>query len=217
MSDCRGKTEDNIAADLLSWLDEFERVPGWLDPGEALLLSRLAAGKRPGRVVEIGSYQGRSTIALAKGLQETAPMLAIDTFRGSPEHWVGGEYFDPQTVDADGAIDILPLFRKHIRHFGVEHLVEVWRDDSLSAAGRITEPVSLLFIDADHSYSSVRRDLSAWLPHLVVTGIVILHDVGDWEGPTRAAADLLSCGFRRLDQVGTALALEAPSQLPAPP
>lgn len=217
MSDCRGKTEDTIATDRPSWLDEFERVPGWLDPGEALLLSRLAAEKRPGRVVEIGSYQGRSAIALAKGLQEIAPLLAIDTFRGSPEHWPGGEYFDPQTMDAEGAIDTLPLFRKHIRQFGVEHRVEVWRDDSLSAAGRMIDPVSLLFIDADHAYPSVRRDLGAWLPHLVARGIVVLHDVGDWEGPTRAAADLLSCGFRRLDQVGTALALEAPSQLPLLP
>ena len=62
-------------------------------------------------------------------------------------------------------------------------------------------------MDADHHYNAVRADLEAWMPFLTPEGVVVLHDVGSWEGPTRAAAELLSSGYRKVDQAGASLAL----------
>ncbi|MEI9926957.1 MAG: class I SAM-dependent methyltransferase [Sphingomonas sp.] len=138
-------------------------------------------------------------------------MIAIDTFRGSPEHQPGAAYFDPSTLAVDGTVDTLPLFLANLRRFRLEARVEVWRSDSAAAAARMTEPVALLFLDADHRYDCICRDLEAWLPRLAPTGIIVLHDIGDWPGPTRAAADLLERGFCREAQSGTALALRTPS------
>ena len=63
----------------------------------------------------------------------------------------------------------------------------IWYEDELrntslietesASYGRVfTEPLSLLMIDGDHHYVQVHADINAWVPHVVVGGIVIFHD-----------------------------------------
>ena len=53
---------------------------GMIHPDECLLLIRLASQVREGVIVEIGSYRGRSTIALAMGSfrGQAVPVYAIE-------------------------------------------------------------------------------------------------------------------------------------------
>ena len=37
-------------------------------------------------------------------------------------------------------------------------------------------PISVLFIDGDHTYNGCHRDIEAWLPHLKENGVVLFHD-----------------------------------------
>jgi len=62
----------------------------------------------------------------------------------------------------------------------------------------------LIFIDGDHSYDAVRRDVNEWLPKLKKGGILMLHDARrvpgtpekefnqGWPGPTAVADELRS-------------------------
>jgi MMP 1-O-methyltransferase len=189
-----------------------ERAQGWLERSEAELLYRLAAeAGRRGRVVELGSYCGRSSIILAAGVAaaSASPLVCVDTFAGSAEHMQGQGYFDPSTV-IDGAVDTYGLFLRNLEQACLSDAVEIIRRSSVEAAQAFSAPVGLLFVDADHSYAGVRADICAWCPKVVEGGWIVLHDVGDWSGPTRAAADLLDGGFRRYAQAGTALALHKP-------
>jgi len=192
----------------------LRRVPGWLTDPEAKFLFRLARETKSGRVVELGAYQGRSTIALATGLRCSGhakagvKLVTIDTFRGSPEHQRGARYFDPSVYNpAKKHVDTRPAFDRNLAEFGVTGMVEVWEGEIEAAASRFHGRVDLLFVDADHRYEAVRRHLEQWIPKVAAGGIVVLHDVGGWPGPTRAAADLQERGFRRYDQVDSALAL----------
>lgn len=194
-----------------AWLDHLQDVPGWLEPEEALLLHALAARQHGlGRCVELGSYQGRSALALASALPAGSRLLCVDTFAGSAEHQPGGAWFDPATLTPGGAVGTLAPFRRHVEAAGLRDRVETWVMRTAEAAARFRGAVSLLFVDADHAYDAVRADVAAWRPHLVPGAMVVLHDVGDWEGPTRCAADLLAAGFSRVAQCGTALALKTP-------
>src|SRR5690606_34352437 len=60
-------------------------IDGWLTDGEASALHRLAA-EASGPVVEIGSWRGRSTAALALGSMSGSkqPVYAVDDFKGVP-------------------------------------------------------------------------------------------------------------------------------------
>lgn len=199
----------------VNWvLSRLGRVPGWLSDAEARFLFCLARDADSGRVVELGAYQGRSTIALAAGLQCSRQaragkkLLTIDTFHGSPEHQPGGKFFDSSVFDRiSGQVETRAAFDRNLAEFGLASMVEVWEADIAAAAASFRGRIALLFVDADHNYEAVSRHLRLWIPKLTAGGIVVLHDVGGWPGPTRAAADLLDRGFRPYDQVGTALAL----------
>ncbi len=190
------------------WEKSLKGVPGWLTIEEARLLHHLAARQHPAGVcVEVGAYQGRSAIAMASALPEGHRLLSVDTFAGSPEHQPGESHFDPATLDIAGSVDTLAAFLHNTGRAGLSTRVEPWRMTSTEAAARVAGKVALLFLDADHSYAAVSADIAAWRRHLHPGAIVVLHDVGDWEGPTRCAADLLAQGFTRVDQAGSALAL----------
>jgi len=193
------------------WRAALATVPGWLTLQEAAFLHRLAAQQSTlGRCVEIGAYQGRSAIAMASALPAGHRLISVDTFAGSAEHQPGKHFFDPETRCSGGGIDTLPLYRRHIEAAGLPDRVEVWKMTSREAAKGFKGTVSLLFIDADHSYGAVTDDIGSWRQHLGADALIVLHDIGNWEGPTRCAADLLAQGFRRVSQSGTALALRMP-------
>jgi predicted O-methyltransferase YrrM len=185
------------------------QTTGWLTRDEAELLYRLsAAASRIGRVVELGSYCGRSSIILAAALADASPdpLVCVDTFGGSAEHQPGRRHFHPETL-LDGVVDTHPAFVRNLQQAGLLERVAAMRLSTLDAAARFSGSIGLLFVDADHAYEAIREDLRAWSPRVVEDGWVVIHDVGAWSGPTRAAADLLDAGFRRYAQSDTALAL----------
>jgi predicted O-methyltransferase YrrM len=189
------------------------QVTGWLTRDEAELLYRLStAASRLGRVVELGSYCGRSTIMLAAGLAEASsePLVCVDTFRGSAENQPGKRHFRPETL-VDGIVNTYPAFIRNLQHAGLLERIAVMRLSTREAAAQFSGAIGLLFVDADHDYAAVSADLRAWSPPIVADGWVVLHDVGAWSGPTHAAADLLDAGFQRYAQSDTALALRNPT------
>ncbi len=68
------------------------------------------------------------------------------------------------------------------------------REDSVVAAEQVPdESLDFVFIDADHSYYGVTRDLKAWVPKVKIDGFVSGHDFEDplyprW-GTKRALTD----------------------------
>ena len=177
MSDQVPPSSDDAVASLE---EVVSRVPGWLTPAEGRLLYELA--KRTPRdacIVEIGSWQGKSTLWLAAGARSGhgAPVVAIDPHRGSALHGEGG--------DTEAAL------RANLDSAGLGDLVEVVVATSKATAERWARPIALLWIDGDHEYSSVREDFLLWEPHLVDRGTVALHDTLYWEGPARVVSEFL--------------------------
>lgn len=134
-------------------------VLGWLNEDEGRVLYDFA-NRSAGLVVELGSYQGRSTICLAQGAER---VVTVDHMEGDAADHIEGGYE-------------LAL-RDNLARYGVGSRVQVLHSDTAGAAELVQEPVSLLFIDGDHQHAE--RDLEAWLPK--VTRWIALHDktVGD--------------------------------------
>jgi predicted O-methyltransferase YrrM len=155
-------------------------VDGWFGPLEGRLLYRLAAEADPrGGIVEIGSWQGKSTLWLAAGARagRGARVYAIDPHRGTYLRAEG------ETTE--------PALRRNLERAGVADGVEVVVATSEDAVAGWSRPVSLLWIDGDHEYESARRDLELWGPHLLPEAAVALHDTFVWPGPERVVRELL--------------------------
>jgi predicted O-methyltransferase YrrM len=95
-------------------------------------------------IVEVGSYKGRSTYALATGCKGT--VYAID-------HWEG-------QIGVPGGEDVYQEFLRNMA--GVPNL-KVIKSDSVNASATF-EPVDMVFLDGGHTYQDVVNDIRAWKP-----------------------------------------------------
>lgn len=126
---------------------------GMTHPDECLLLMELAASVRRGAIVEIGSYRGRSTIALAAGSARGSgvPVYAIEP-HADFEGVLGGRFGPRDRLAFDDNIARSP-------HASLVHLVSA---PSGAAARSWEGEIGLLWIDADHRYEAVLRDFELW-------------------------------------------------------
>jgi predicted O-methyltransferase YrrM len=146
-------------------------IQGWTKESELQFLYETAQTMPPGaRVVEVGSWKGRSTVVLADGLRdvEGARLFAVDTFAGDAE--IAADYGRVEGREIEDE------FRRNTA--GIDFL-EVVVADSREGAGHFEdESIDWVFIDADHSYPSVRADIAAWAPKVRPGGLLSGHDYG---------------------------------------
>jgi MMP 1-O-methyltransferase len=155
-------------------------IKGFLDPEEGMKLYEVASRISPlGPCLEIGSYCGKSTVYLGLGCREKGGVLfSIDHHRGSEEQQPGQQYFDPEIFDqASNRVDTFRLFRDTIEKAGLESTVVAMVAQSEVAARMWSMPLSLVFIDGGHSYSTVFSDYTSWMPHVMPGGYLLIHDL----------------------------------------
>ncbi len=166
-------------------LKKIARIPGWLTLNEGLLLYHFAKQiDKPGAIVEIGSFQGRSTSFIASALKERGHggVYAIDPHLGEwDSNMLHQRMRFPPTLRA---------FRENMRSLGLEKLVVVIRKTSEAAGKGWRKKIAFLHIDGLHTYSYIKKDLKMWLPHLVDGGVVICHDAfGEFPDVFRAVRE----------------------------
>jgi hypothetical protein len=163
------------------------KIEGMIGDKEADLLTRLAGEVEDGCIIEVGSWRGMSTIALAKGAR--VPVYAIEpheVFTGV----LGGQF---------GPADRRAFFENLLRAEVVEKVRLVNLSSEVVAPGWKL-PVGLLWIDGDHRYEAVRRDFESWEPH--VRGKVAFHDaIQPTLGPAQLIDELLASGYELVEHV----------------
>jgi hypothetical protein len=128
----------------------------WSTPmADLVMLLKIAACAQPQRVMEIGSYRGYTALCLAQHLSPEAKIVTIDRH---PDH---GEAY---------------------RATSLAHRIErrAGEIDRAMFAGDEPASADLIFVDADHSYSSVRNDTELVLPLLAPAGFIVWHDYANW-------------------------------------
>lgn len=172
----------------------YAGLEGMISFDEALLLYGLAKQVKGGGIVEIGSYRGLSTVFLARGSMDGSqvPVYAVDPHR----EFVGvlGGRFSSNDRTA---------FYKAVLAARCGHIAALINLSSEQFSSHWKETVSLLWIDGDHSYRSVRRDFDCWNPHVGPDGLIAFHDaVDDKLGPYRLISELLeSMNFEKVMNV----------------
>lgn len=163
-------------------------TPGWISPEELAYLAE-AASKRQ-LIVECGSWEGRSTLALAENTHGF--VYAVDS-------WTG-------TMDDQGSlsVEVLHHFLRHTAHLNNIIPLPV---DSMRAC-RLLNVMGvrpdLIFIDASHIYKDVVVDIEAWRSLLSLDGVLCGHDYGAPEHPgVKQAVDELIPKFRTIGSIWT--------------
>jgi hypothetical protein len=123
-----------------------------------------------GAVVEVGCWEGNSTIALANAVfPET--LHCIDHWQGVVG---GGEEMTKDILCKRNVFGDFLANMDELTHRNYEVHKADWRTVFLTWA----EPIKLLHIDGSHTYEEVRDNIIAALPHLVSGGIIAFDDSG---------------------------------------
>lgn len=149
-------------------------IDGWLSQDEAETLYDLAAESK-GPIVEIGCWRGRSTAAIALGAASGTKqqVYAVDSFKGIQPGAVPTAH-----GEVPGWKSSTPeLLRENLTKAGVNGNVTIVAKPSEEAVNDVPERCGMLFIDGNHDYEAVCRDIDYYLPKLPMEGVAVFHDV----------------------------------------
>ncbi|MCI0429010.1 MAG: class I SAM-dependent methyltransferase [Rhodospirillales bacterium] len=154
-----------------------------------------------GAVIEIGSWEGLSTVALANTAYPDT-VLAVD-------HWAGSadEKPDHPTVTVARERDVHAQFLKNIRALTQGNVEAVRRDFNDFWRGW-RGPIKFVYIDGSHDYPSVKRDIEAAQRWLAGGGTICGDDFQaagcgrhDLQGGVERAVRELCPGFEQIDNL----------------
>jgi hypothetical protein len=177
----------------LSWdFASVMAITGLMSRAEVkCLYERAQEASGQGVIVEIGSYRGLSTVALARGSMKgpRVPVYAVDPhgfFPSSGALPAKGENFGPSDRAA---------FCRNVLFAGAAQMIHPIELPSKQAVAGWKQAISLLWIDGCHDYDSVREDFLSWSPFVLSGGWVAFHDSSDPAGgPGRVIQEALADG-----------------------
>jgi predicted O-methyltransferase YrrM len=175
-------------------------VEGWLTDAQARRLWQGALQvPAAGRIVEIGSYRGRSTIILAKAAADSVELVAIDPHAGGDR---GPNEYRPDAQRGDSDCD---SFHANLARAGVDERIRHVRQPSERALQGVEGEIDMLYIDGAHGYAFAKPDIELWGARVRVGGSMFIHDAFNAVGVTRAQLRLLlrSREFRYVGRSGS--------------
>jgi SAM-dependent methyltransferase len=193
-----GLKEYRFSMDQVTRLDShitsWKQIHGWFDYAD---LYRELAVKLPdgGSFVEVGCWMGKSIAFMAeelKKLKKNVALHVVDTFKGSPANPTQAEM-----LEAHGG-SVEKIFRSNMEALGFECIdatsrsnIAAHRDTAKPAIfvlAKSSEQASwdfadewldAVFIDGDHSYKAVLKDIASWWPKVKSGGTLCGHDIDE--------------------------------------
>jgi predicted O-methyltransferase YrrM len=181
-------------------LADVRDVEGWMTDAQARRLWEAASRvSEPGRIVEIGSFRGRSTIVLARAARGGVEVVAIDPHAGNDR---GPQEIAPDAVRGNEDFD---RFHGNLRRAGVEDRIRHVRLPSEDALDEVHAPVDLLYVDGAHRYAPARADIERYGALVRPGGTLLVHDSYNAIGVMLAQLRLLfgSSQFRYVGRSGS--------------
>lgn len=144
-------------------LNRIDAIQGWMGMRELLWQANLAS--LVSSWTEVGSYHGRSAMAVGLSLPMGSTLNLVDT-------------------------EIRPELAKNVELLSIKRPsinVNVYKMPSVEAAKKVVRS-TVVFIDASHDYESVKADLLAWQDKcLILCG----HDYQpNWVGVVKAVNEM---------------------------
>lgn len=122
-------------------------ISGWFYPGQMLeLYPHLRELKKEHLILEVGTYFGRSALFFAL----SAP--------------------DTQVI----TIDVIPTVDQRV--MAEDNVVQLLGDSVEVGLNWDGPSPDFIFIDGNHEYEAVKRDIAAWYPRLTPGGVIAFHD-----------------------------------------
>ena len=150
---------------------------GWMHMEELDWLTDQAS--RSKTIVELGSYMGRSTVAMARSTSGT--VYSIDAFKPT--------LLSSERIEFAAEPNLFEKFKKNVSQ--CENIKWMKMDHADCQKTRWPEEVAdMVFIDGGHEYEDAKRDIEIWKSRVKSGGMLCGHD-RNFPGVYRAINELL--------------------------
>lgn len=146
--------------------ERYKNIQGWFDYQDFydFILSQFDEGL----FIEIGVWKGKSVAYMAeriKELNKTIILFGIDTFKGTEG--------DTELMNDPELNSLLKICKNNLKSLSVHIMI----GNSQKVHKKFPDKsVDFLFIDGDHRYEAVKKDIQLWLPKIIPGGFISGHD-----------------------------------------
>lgn len=159
---------------------------------ELVSIAQLVSATKPKRLFEVGTFDGRTTLAMTDNAAVDAETFTLDL----PASGIEGtalriEDHERHLIDkpeSGARFRALPDVR--------DRIVQLWGDSAAYDYTKYEGSCDFVFIDGSHAYDYVISDSMVALRLLATRGTIVWHDYGEWPGVTRALNQLYASDAR---------------------
>ena len=154
-------------ADIRAKLEYKYKLPkGSFNPEDVREYRRLVEDiPEGGTMCELGCAHGRSLCSVADIIKrKKLKVTVVDTFNGT-ENEVGWDH------------GYRPEFEGNIERFGIKDNVTILQGYTTEVCKEVEDnQFDLIFLDCDHTYEAVKKDMECWVPKAKIHGTFSFHD-----------------------------------------
>lgn len=178
----------------------MKEIDGWFSREDMDSYNELVATIPNGTLIEVGSYLGRSTASIVDTAKKNnIKIIAIDMWELNKDDFIRQNLTVPTKRQ----------FQKNVPYakpYMISSVEGAWAYRDIYGLGS----VGGVFIDADHSYDSVKKDIDAWLPLIKRGGWIGGHDFlpflwqiknpksKSWQGVKKAVKEIFVNDYKTL-------------------
>lgn len=165
--------------------EKIDKITGWLTKEEGQLLYDCAMKTPLNRVLELGTFLGKSTACLATAMKERkGVVITIDLFKKGTEHW-----------DIEKRVFNEPIlsFWGNMGRLGLSGNIIALKGNHFNILPIMSGKFGLVFIDGGHTAANIIQNALYAFDNTIDGGFIIFHDCGNknWED-VEICVDVLS-------------------------
>lgn len=171
-------------------MKHYQEIAGWFDYPNSFqfLVNTIPDG---GTFVECGAWLGQSSAYLCDIAKDRINVFIVDSWQGSANEVATHHKLAQET-------DIYTIF---LDNMGERKFTPIRKLSHEAVLDFEDESCDVVYIDMEHTYDAVSKDIDMWLPKVKVGGYLAGHDYnpGSWPGVVQAVNEKLHDKFRILD------------------
>ena len=180
---------------------------------ETVIMCLLCKNLSPNKILEFGTFNGRTTINIAANVSDNAEIVTVDLKKEQKEDtkYPLEGIKDKDEHDELGYVgNTMKLYQRHDIKLK-RKIKQLWMDTAKFPIETYEKYFDFIFIDASHTYENVLNDSYTALKCIKNKGFILWHDYNGWPGVTKAL-DKFMCdpitnewGFTQIE--GTSMVL----------
>lgn len=178
-----------------------ENVPGLIRNEDGRFLEKMVNLLESGDcIIEIGPFTGKSTCFMGRGVRESYKTMHI--YSVDPWELLDIPISGTGLSIAQTRAEAHELFRENVKKCGLADIITEFHGFSEDAAKRWNSPspVGMVYVDGNHKYPMVRKDIELWAPKVKVGGYLVFDDYNSPQ-VRRAVDELVQEGIAHGDWI----------------